>query len=102
MAKKKEKPNDDFSPNERELQLIEALSRPYLEVDDEFLIRKDFIIAILKYNNFEEDIYSIIIFHEALDESIGQVWQRECFKSATPQERDMRYNMIRMELNSVD
>lgn len=102
MAKKKESSNEDFLPSDKELQLIEAFSRPFLELDEEFLIRKDFIVGISKLNNFEEDIYSVVIFHEALDDSIGQIWQRECFKCVSPKERDFHFNRIRAELNSVE
>jgi hypothetical protein len=97
---KSSKDEDLFIDEEKEREFIEALmSRPYLELDNEFLIRKDFLVGMLKSNNFTEDKYSIVIFHESLDDSIGTIWQKECFVSASPKQRDEHFTRIKIELN---
>lgn len=112
MNKQKDFPEEPEDPKKKkkiqklpefdEQAFLDALvARPFVELDNEFLLRKDFVIGLAKKNNFQEDKYSIVVYHEGLGDIPGMIWEKECFVSPSPKVRDENFNRLRVELNSL-
>jgi hypothetical protein len=88
--------------------------QPFIVLDNELMIRKDFIVGVKKINDFETQTYSIIVYHESLESDVdpnmpeylsmqfgGQIEKFHCYKCPLPEERDERFEEIKLQLNVI-
>jgi len=112
---------DEENEEEQEPSVIDLppgmggiFQQPFIIFDNDFMLRKDFVVGVKKINNFEAQVFSIMIYYESIegeaDPSVpeylsmqygGQISRYQCFNCPLPEERDDRFEEIKLQLNVI-